>query len=59
MTKAELIQKIDGISGRMDELVGNMKTNFKDAQTLFSKIEDLPTESSEIDDDEDKDKDEK
>lgn len=59
MTKAELIQKIDGISGRMDELVGDMKTNLKDAQTLLSKIEDLPTESSEIDDDEDKDKDEK
>jgi seryl-tRNA synthetase len=51
MTKQEVIDEITEIAGRMDQLTSSLQELYHDAEAIFIKIENLPTESSEIEED--------
>lgn len=53
MKKKELISKLDELGDKMDELAGSLKSIARDAADIFVLIENLPTEESEIEMDDD------
>ena len=50
MTKRELIKKLDEIRVEIDDLVSGLKGLMDDAKSIYSKIESLPSEEDEIED---------
>lgn len=52
MTKTELIKEIDLINSNVDDLVNTLSDALDTAKSIYRKIEYLPSETDEIEDDE-------
>ena len=57
MKKTELINKINEIAQDLDEQTANANALQRDLKEIFKKVEDLPTEPEDIEDDDEEESD--